>query len=184
MKKLDYDKFLNANERIGVFCRTPEEMRMFGTQMCIRHKGTITTRLCCIEPSNSFTNYFPEGIVFLNNGEDGSLREWENRINIYDFTTGKVVSWKRGTKRPNDYYYHKDVVDYKDYIFENQLYHISYYRNEPELRTKFMDIKHDVIGYIDNFNPSDKIAIRDKNNLLYCIDYQLITLIEPIKEEK
>lgn len=39
------------------------------------------------------------------------------------------------------------------------------------------------IGYIDNFNPSDKIAIRDKNNLLYCIDYKLISLIEPIKED-
>ena len=47
-----------------------------------------------------------------------------------------------------------------------------------------MDKKYDVIGYIDNFNPADKIAIRDKNNLLYCIDYKLITLIEPIKEEE
>lgn len=177
MKKLDYDKFLNTNYKVlGVLCRTPQEVKEFCEQMNIRHKRTITNT------SYSGFECYNE-IVFLNNGDFGTVQDFEDRYTIYDFTTGVTVGWKRGTKRPNDYCYHKDVIDYKDYVFENQLYHIAYYRNEPELRTKFVDIKHDVIGYIDNFNPADKIAIRDKNNLLYCIDYKLISLIEPIKED-
>ena len=182
MKILDYDKFLNANKLLGVLCRTYQEIEEFAKQMDIRGKHASLNL-----PYKSIADYYKgttKEMVFLNTGNFGSLDYWDNRIDIYDFTTGKLINWKRGTKRPNDYCYHKDVIDYKDYVFENQLYHISYYRNEPELRTKFVDIKHDVIGYIDNFNPADKIAIRDKNNLLYCIDYKLIALIEPIKEDK
>lgn len=179
MKKLDYDKFLNANKTLGVYCRTHQELEEFAKQMDIRGKHTWSNL-----PYKPIADYSFSEMVFVNNGDFGSLDYWDNKIDIYDFTTGQLINWKRGTKRPNDYCYHKDVIDYKDYVFENQLYHISYYRNEPELRTKFVDIKHDVIGYIDNFNPADKIAIRDKNNLLYCIDYKLITLIEPIKEDE
>ena len=182
MKKLDYDKFLNANKMLGVFCKTPEEIEEFAKQMDIRGK-----RASLNLPYKSIADFYnttTKGMVFLNTGNFGALDVWDGKIDIYDFTTGQLINWKRGTKRPNDYCYHKDVIDYKDYVFENQLYRISYYRNEPQLRTKFVDIKQEVIGYIDNFNPADKIAIRDKNNLLYCIDYKLITLIEPIRRTK
>lgn len=183
MKKFDYDKFLNADSKVAVLCRSSKEAKEFATQMNIRHQHTILNRPYN-ENYENCDKYM--GMIFTNDGRYGMLSEFSllHEYNTYDFTTGKVIDWKRGTKRPNDYCYHKDVIDYKDYDFENQLYHVSYYRNEPELRTKFMDIKYDVIGYIDNFNPADKIAIRDKNNLLYCIDYKMITLIEPIKGGK
>lgn len=182
MKKFDYDKFLNANKLLGVLCRTHQEIEEFAKQMDIRGKHASLNL-----PYKSIVDYYKnttKEIVLLNTGQFGPLDLWEGRIDIYDFTTGKVIDWKRGTKRPNDYCYHKDVVDYSDYVFENQLYHIVYYKTYSQLRSIFVDKTYEVIGYIDNFNPGDKIAIRDKNNLLYCIDYKLITLIEPIKEEQ
>lgn len=188
MKKFDYDKFIKTSSKVAVLCRNSKEAEEFGRQMNIRRQYTVLNKPYYedYEDCNHWVRWWEKGgLVFTNDGHFGLLHEYSllQGYTVYDFTTGEVVDWKRGTKRPNDYCYHKDVIDYKDYDFENQLYHVSYYRNEPELRTKFMDIKYDVIGYIDNFNPADKIAIRDKNNLLYCIDYKMITLIEPIKGE-
>lgn len=182
MKKLDYDKFLNANKTLGVLCRTHQEIEEFAKQMDIRGK-----RASLNLPYKSIADYYKgttKEMVFLNTGNFGPLDLWDGRIDIYDFTTGKVIDWKRGTKRPNDYCYHKDVVDYSDYVFENQLYRVIYYKTYPYY-SKFAEYSSYIVeGYIDNFNPADKIAIRDKNNLLYCIDYKLITLIEPIKEDE
>ena len=179
MKKFDYDKFLNVNKTLGVYCRTHQELKEFANQMDIRGKHTWSNL-----PYKTIADYGFSEMVFVNNGDFGSLDYWDSKIDIYDFTTGEVIDWKRGTKRPNDYCYHKDVVDYSDYVFENQLYRVIYYKTYPYY-SKFAEYSSYIVeGYIDNFNPADKIAIRDKNNLLYCIDYKLITLIEPIKEDK
>ena len=143
MKKLDYDKFISTSSKVAVLCRNPKEAEEFGRQMNIRRQHTVLNTPYYEDYEKWVIWRKKEGLVFTNDGHFGFLYDYPllQNYTVYDFTTGKLIDWKRGTKRPNDYCYHKDVIDYKDYVFENQLYHISYYRNEPELRTKFVDIK-------------------------------------------
>lgn len=187
MKKFDYDKFISTSSKVAVLCRNPKEAAEFGRQMNIRQQHTVLNTPYYEDYEKWVIWRKKEGLVFTNDGHFGFLYDYPllQDYTVYDFTTGKVVSWKRGTKRPNDCCYHKNVIDYKDYVFENQLYRVIYYKAYSYQHSKHAEYpSYTIKGYIDNFNPADKIAIRDKNNLLYCIDYKLIILIEPIKEEE